>query len=261
MTKPRRHYRVCREVALMRDVFAASSFPLRPVRTHEEEWMDLPGQDPALLAECLDDLRRVNRWIGGARLSIHALEGLTKDLAPGASLAVVDLATGSADIPRAVAAWAGRRGLRARLLATDLSPKILGLAARGTPPGVEFVVADARRLPFDEGSFDIATCSLVLHHLEPDDAVLMLKEMRRVARRGVVVNDLVRSWVGYLGARLVARTMSKSPLFRHDAPLSVRRAYTKDEMATLAARAGLGPVRFLGFPGYRVAMVARDLHD
>lgn len=235
---------------------ALAGGPFRPARAHEEEWMDLPGQDPALLAECLDDLRRVNRWLGGVRLSIRALEGLTADLAPGAGLAVVDLATGSADIPRAVAAWARRRGLRARLLATDLSPKILGLAARGAPPGVEFAVADARRLPFDEGSFDVATCSLVLHHLEPDDAVLMLKEMRRVARRGVVVNDLVRSWVGYLGAQLVGRTMSKSPLFRHDAPLSVRRAYTRGEMATLAARAGLGPVRFLGFPGYRVAMIA-----
>ena len=230
--------------------------PFRPARAHEEEWMDLPGQEPALLAECLDDLRRVNRWLGGVRLSIRALEGLTKDLAPGAGLTVVDLATGSADIPRAVAAWAGRRGLRAHLLATDFSPEILGLAARGAPPGVEFVVADARRLPFDQGSFDVATCSLVLHHLEPDDAVLMLKEMRRVARRGVVVNDLVRSWVGYVGAQLVARTMSRSPLFRHDAPLSVRRAYTRGEMATLAARAGLGPVRFLGFPGYRVAMIA-----
>lgn len=57
-----------------RAALAAGQF--RPARAHEEEWMDLPGQDPALLAECLDDLRRVNRWIGGVRLSIRALEGL-----------------------------------------------------------------------------------------------------------------------------------------------------------------------------------------
>jgi hypothetical protein len=80
--------------------------------------------------------------------------------------------------------------------------------------------------------------------------------MRRVARGGVIVNDLLRSWVGYLGALVVPRAMSKNPLFRHDAPLSIRRAYTRSEMATLAARAGLGPVRFHGFPGYRITMIA-----
>lgn len=235
---------------------ALAACPFRPVRAHEEEWMDLPGQDPALVEECLDDLRRLNRWSGGILLTVRALGRLTRDLAPGAELEIIDVATGGADFPRAMAAWARRQGLRARVLATDLSPKILGLAARHAPPGVEFAVADARRLPFDDGAFDVATCSLVLHHLEPGDAALVLGEMRRVAKRGVVVNDLVRSWAGYLGALVVPRAMSKNPLFRHDAPLSVRRAYTRGEMAALAARAGLGRVRFHGLPGYRVTMTA-----
>jgi SAM-dependent methyltransferase len=240
----------------MRKALAASALPLRPARAHEEERMDLPDQDLALVDECLDDLGRLNRWSGGVLLTIGALGRLTRDLAPGAGLEIVDLATGGGDFPRAMAAWAGRRGLRARVIATDLNPRTLALAARDAPPGVRFAAADARRLPFADGSFDVATCSLLLHHLEPDDAVLMLGEMRRVARRGVIVNDLVRSWVGYLGAHLVTRAMSENPLFRHDAPLSVRRAYTRREMAALAARAGLGPVVFRGVPGYRLAMTA-----
>ncbi len=240
----------------MRDALAASTLPLRPARAHEEEWMDLPDQDLALVEGCLDDLRRLNRWSGGVLLTISALGRLTSDFAPGADLEIVDLATGGADFPRAMAAWAARRGLRARILATDLNPQILDLAARGAPPGIEFAVADARRLPFDDGAFDVATCSLLLHHLEPEDAAATLKEMRRVAWRGVIVNDLVRSWVGYLGGLVVPRMMSRNPLFRHDAPLSVRRAYTKDELAALADQAGLGPVRFRGLPGYRVTMTA-----
>jgi ubiquinone/menaquinone biosynthesis C-methylase UbiE len=242
----------------MRGALALSSLPLRPARAHEEEWMDLPGQDPALVAECLDDLRRLNRFTGGVFLTVRALGRLTRDLPPGGGLEILDVATGGGDFPRTMAAWAGRRGLRARILATDLSPEILGLAARGAPPGVEFAVADARRLPFADGSFDVATCSLFLHHLEPDDAVAMLGEMRRVARRGVIVNDLVRSWAGYMGALMLPRAMSKNPLFRHDAPLSIRRAYTRGQMAALAARAGIGPVRFRGFPGYRATMTAGE---
>lgn len=243
---------------MMRRKLAASSLPLRPARAHEEEWMDLPGQDPALVDECLDDLRRLNRFTGGISLTVFALAHLTRELAPGVGIEILDVATGGGDFPRAMAAWARRRGLRARILATDLSPEILGWAAIGAPPGIEFAVADARCLPFDDGAFDVATCSLLLHHLEPAAAAATLKEMRRVARRGVIVNDLVRSWVGYLGALVVPRMMSRNPLFRHDAPLSVRRAYTKDELATLADQAGLGPVRFRGLPGYRVTMTAAE---
>ena len=85
----------------------------------------------------------------------------------------------------------------------------------------------------------------------------MLGEMRRVARRGVIVNDLVRSWFAYLATLLATRVASKNPYLRHDGPLSVRRAYTRGEMSALAVRAGLGPVRFKGALAYRVAMSAR----
>ena len=241
---------------MMHSALSVRWLSLRPARAHEEEWMDFPDQDLSLLAECLDDLRRLNRWFGGLYLTIRALRHLTRDFAPGAELSIIDVATGGADFPRAMAAWARYQKLQARVLATDLNSKILALAAYNAPPDVEFAVADARRLPFPDGSFDVATCSLMLHHLEPDDAVRVLREMRRVARRGVIVNDLVRSWVGYLGALVIPRAMSKNPLFRHDAPLSVRRAYTKGEMAALAAQAGLGPVRFRGLPGYRLTMTA-----
>ena len=233
-----------------------SGLPLRPARVDEPELLDQPGLDPALLAGNLADLRRVNRWLGGVRLTLAGLNRLTRDLRPGDELTVLDLATGGADIPAAVAAWAERRGFRPRVLATDLSAEILGLAECPDPSTLAFALADARRLPFADGSIDVVTCSLVLHHLKPEDAVAMLREMRRVARRGIVVNDLVRNWMGYLGAWLLAHLMTRNPLTRHDAPLSARRAYTRREMAALAAEAQLGPVGFTGFLGYRVAMVA-----
>ena len=93
----------------MRGALAASSFPLRPVRTHEEEWMDLPGQDPALVDECLDDLRRLNHFTGGIFLTLRTLGRLTREFALGDSLEILDVATGGGDFPRAMAAWAERR--------------------------------------------------------------------------------------------------------------------------------------------------------
>jgi ubiquinone/menaquinone biosynthesis C-methylase UbiE len=267
-----------------------ASFAIPPLaRTDEPEWMDAPGHDPAMLADNLGDLRRVNRWVGGVWLTLRGLDRLTAALYRGAPLTIVDLATGGADIPRAVARWAQRRGFRASVLATDISPEILTLAAAdsscgpsrpertpagGQPAGefkpsrperslrasiLHFAVADARCLPFADRGVDVVMCSLALHHQSPGDAIAMLGEMRRVARLGVVVNDIVRCWRGYWGARLLSRTLSSNPLTRHDGPLSVRRAYTRPELRELAERAGLRSVAFDGFLGYRVAMTAGNL--
>lgn len=229
---------------------------LSPSRTDERERLDEAADLGALLAGTLDDLRRVNRRLGGTRLTLRALEPLAAGHAPGAELSVLDVGTGAGDIPRAIVKWARRRGLRPRVVATDIAAELLDLAQRGDAEGVKFALADARSLPFSDRSFDVAACSLVLHHFGPEDAVAVLREMRRVARVGVVVNDLVRGWIGYAGAYALSRACTSNPVTRHDAPLSVRRAYTRTEMARLAALAQLRPMAFRGWLGYRVAMTA-----
>jgi ubiquinone/menaquinone biosynthesis C-methylase UbiE len=205
------------------------------------------------VSENLVDLRRVNAILGGVRLTLAALEDLVGDLRPGVALSIVDVGTGGGDIPRQAIAWARRRSLRPTALATDLSLEIVRAAA-GTRPGLAFAVADGRRLPLEDGAFDVATCSLVLHHLPPEGVVALLREMTRVSRLGVVVNDIVRWWPGYWGALLLSRLFSRNPLTRHDGPLSVRKAYTRDEMADLVARAGLRPLAWHGYLGYRVSL-------
>ena len=228
----------------------------RPSWTDERELMDGPV-DPAALAGNLGDLAKANRWLGGVSLTLRAMGKLSADLPSGSCLSVLDVATGGADIPRAVVAWAHRRGLRPRLVATDLNTQMLSLAGRTTGRWAElrFAAADACRLPFANGSFDLVMCSLALHHMLPAEAVAMLREMRRVARRGVLVNDIVRCWHGYVGAWLFGHLLTRNPLTRHDGPLSFRRAYTCEEMLRLAAQAGLQPVRFERFLGVRVCMV------
>ncbi|GAB4201944.1 MAG: hypothetical protein OHK0022_24520 [Roseiflexaceae bacterium] len=224
-------------------------------RAEEQELIDQGGHAPELLAENLADMRRINRWLGGVQLSVRALARLDRTGPPGAELAVLDVATGIGDIPRTLAAWAARQGRAVRIVATDISPAILRVAA--APPAPVLAAADALALPFPDHSFDVALCSFALHHLPPDAAVRMLAEMGRVARRGVVVNDLVRWRPYYLAGWLLCRLVSRNPLTRHDGPLSARRAYTRAEMLDLARRAGLVPLGFDSFLGYRVALTLR----
>lgn len=225
-----------------------------------EELLDGPLDDRAALIGNLRDLARVNRRLGGVTLSARAIEAL----APGrAEIRVLDVGTGAADIPLALIDRGRANGRLVRITGVDNRPEVLEAAAvadpRVTATG-ELVlhVADGRSLPFPDDAFEIAHASLLVHHLEPDVARVLLAEMARVARLGVVVNDLVRGRRALLGAWLLSRLGTRNRLTRYDAPLSVRRAYSVAELTALLAAAGLRVERRIdGSFGHRVALVAR----
>ena len=226
--------------------------------TGVEEFLDGPLDDRRALEANLRDLTRINRLTGGAALSVRAVRTLLPD---GGT--VVDVGAGAADIPVRLLADARRRGTALEVTATDSRQEVLDAAiairpALGHIPGLTLALADGLRLPWPDGSFDVGHTSMVVHHLEPDDAIVFLAELWRVARRGIVVNDLARGRLGWLGAWLISHTLAASRFTRSDGPLSVRRAYTREEMEGLIRRAGFAPVRaFTGFVGHRYAIVAR----
>lgn len=228
-------------------------------RTDAVELLDGPLDDQAALVGNLRDLGRINRYLGGVDLTATAIEALA---AHRDNLTLLDVGTGAADIPLALIDNARRRGRRLRAVAIDSRPEVLAAAVRlrptiSTADGLELHVGDGRALRYPDRSYDIAHASLVLHHLDPADAVTLLGEMRRVARLGVVVNDLERSRLGLVGAWLIGHLLTSNRLTRHDAPLSVRRAYRAAEMAAMLRSAGLLPVRTVrGAFGHRYAIAA-----
>ena len=221
------------------------------------ELMDLPDQDPRQLERSLADLRGVNRWLGGTRVVLGHLLPMMRRV--GRPCRVLDVATGSADIPVAIARAARRQGLRVSVVATDNHATTLAAARRAVAadPEVSVARADALALPFADDEFDFALCSTALHHFDDrDDAVQVLRELGRVASRGVVVNDLARSRVALAGARLLAATVWRAhPVTRHDGPLSVRRAFTARELGELAREAGLEGARVHSHVPFRIALV------
>jgi ubiquinone/menaquinone biosynthesis C-methylase UbiE len=215
-----------------------------------QEHLDGALADRAALAGNLRDLARINRLLGGAELSLRAMRWLLERPAPAAApapegLRVLDVGTGAADIPlamlRARGPWRS-----VRVTAVDSRPEVIDAALANRPelathPGLELAVADGRQLPYPDGAFAVAHASLVLHHLEPDVAVAFLRELARVARVGVVVNDLARGRLAWLGAWLLLHAMTRNRFTLHDGPLSVRRAYTRAEARELLAAAALRP--------------------
>jgi 2-polyprenyl-3-methyl-5-hydroxy-6-metoxy-1,4-benzoquinol methylase len=213
------------------------------VRRELDEWLDRPVADPELLAGNLRDLRRLNRVLGWSAAVCREVEMLMRRRGLRTAT-VLDVATGSADIPRALLAHAGRRGLGLRVVASDVSAQVLAAAqATGAvAAGVVLVRHDATSLPFRAGAADIALCCLAAHHFAPRALVRLLAELWRVAGHAVVVSDLARGRAGYLAARALALVL-RNPLTAHDGPVSVLRAYTPAELRALAWRAGLQRVR------------------
>jgi hypothetical protein len=225
-----------------------------------EELLDGPLDDPAVLRGNLRDLERTNRWLGGVTLSAHGIAALAGGRE---SLTVLDVGTGAADIPVALLERAARDGRRLRVTGIDSRPEVLAAAVARRPrlaatDGLELHVCDGRSLPFPDRSFDIAHTSMVVHHLAPSAAVGLLREMGRVARCGIVVNDLRRGRGAWLGAWLLSRVATRNRYTRHDAPMSVGRAYSVGELTSLVAAAGLRveSVRRGGPFGHRVVLAA-----
>lgn len=200
------------------------------------ERLDAPSHDPAVLGASLAHVAGVNSWLGGRRALRLALAPRLRT-----GLQVLDVGTGSADLPLDVARAARRERAAVTIVATDRHLQMLTIAA-GTTAGIteiRLAGADALALPFADRSFDVVLLSLVLHHLDDDLAVRALREAGRVSGI-VVVNELHRTRANYLGARVLGATLWRgNPLTSHDGPLSVLRAYRPAELGALAERAGL----------------------
>ncbi|MDX6767533.1 MAG: methyltransferase domain-containing protein [Candidatus Methylacidiphilales bacterium] len=213
------------------------------------EEMDRPDVVPDVLKRDLENLRTLNRCFGGlgaARFACRLAQSL-----PAPVMSVLDAACGGGDLTKLQHDILAPR----RSVAIDLHPTTLELAREhAADPTIDFQSADLRALPFPDESFDLVTCHLALHHFPDDEAVTVLRELARIARRLVVVSDLERNPMGYAGVWLVVRYWLNDPITRHDALLSVRRAWNRGEFAALAHRAGWKSAQHRPLPWFRQAL-------
>jgi SAM-dependent methyltransferase len=204
-------------------------------RSRIPELMDDPALDPVEHRRALAGLARLNRYSDSAGVLWPAIAKLAGELQR--TVRVLDVATGSGDVPRKLLARAKRAGIALEMAACDLSPTAIAEAVR-EPSEVRFFVHDALhdRLPT---GFDVVTCSLFLHHLGEEDAVALLANMENAAGRMILVNDLSRSRFNYCVVWWACRLLTRSSVVRFDGPASVRSAFTPTEALALASRAGL----------------------
>lgn len=207
------------------------------------EWMDVDQPVSPELERDLDNLATLNRLFGSHALVLNFLQSR---LDASQTWRILDLATGSGDIPRTIAEWAARKHIGVSVDAVDAQRSTLEIARRRSSAFSNLRFHEGDILTFGEGrardagpaAWDIVLCSLALHHFSEADAVSVLRRAASLASRHVLVSDLRRCAPGTLGVDLLTAAWMREPMTRNDARVSVRRAFSFAEMAALARQAG-----------------------
>ena len=219
--------------------FSLFDFP-RTFDPHDPEFVDREDTPAETIRAELRLLESTNRRLGIHRLILRSIDRILERHSP-ATLRVLDLATGAADVPRAIVSAARERGIPIEVTAIDINPVAIELARESCDgfPEIQIEQQDARDLSFEQDASDIVTCSASLHHFSAADAVQVLRQINRVAKLGYVILDLRRNRIATLFTRLFAMLAIRNPAFRTDAIKSTRAAFSFSELSGMAQTAGL----------------------
>ena len=229
-------------------------------RSLELEHLDKGDYTAEEYEGCIVELQRVNRWLGDASALRDSLLREI-DRLNLASVSVLDVGAGSGELLSVVAEQARKSGRQAQLVGVELNARsVKAIAERTTTfPEINAVRGDAFRLPFNDDQFDYALCSLFTHHFKNAEVLKILRELDRVAVRGVFVIDLHRHPVAYFFYKTIGRLFLHNRLIREDGALSILRSFKREELLDLARRAGLDNPRVERHFPYRLVLSARAL--
>jgi ubiquinone/menaquinone biosynthesis C-methylase UbiE len=212
-------------------------------RVDAPEILDTDACSPADVQATLRDLGRVNRWFGGVATTQKMVE-LAAQVSGSKHLSLLEVAAGSGEVPELVRRKLALRGITLDVTLLDRAPS--HLAERNRAAGdlggdsrlreSHGVVADGLALPFDDGAFDLVSCSLFAHHLDTQQLAQFVREGVRVSRRAVLINDLIRHRL-HLALAFAGFPLMRSRVAWLDGLTSVRRAYVPDEIRSMIASA------------------------
>jgi 2-polyprenyl-3-methyl-5-hydroxy-6-metoxy-1,4-benzoquinol methylase len=213
------------------------------------ELLDTDSGTPDEVAASLLDLESFNRRLGGVATTRELIHAVARTTAT-TELSLLEVAAGNGFVPTRVAEQLSQEGIAVKT--TLLDHAFSHLPRNGTS---NKIVADGLTLPFAESTFDLVSCSLFLHHLSPEQVVQFAREALRVSRIAALINDLVRHPV-HLALAYAGVPLYRSRLTRHDAPASVKQAYTIGEMRELLLRSGAASVLIRQHFLFRMGVIA-----
>jgi ubiquinone/menaquinone biosynthesis C-methylase UbiE len=216
-------------------------------RTPTVELLDSDAGTAVEVAASLGDLRRINQWFGGTQTTRQMIERVARASGRN-SLSLLEVAAGSGHVPHSARGALARRGIHLEVTLLDRAASHLGNGDRS-------VVGDALALPFRDATFDLVGCGLFAHHLSPKQLVQFVNEGLRVCRQAVLINDLIRHPL-HLALVHAGSPLYRSRITRHDAPASVRQAYTPGEMREMLGQTAAMRIEIGRYYLFRMGVIA-----
>lgn len=199
------------------------------------------------VTDSLNDLQRINTLFGGVSSTTAMVRNVARQTGTR-TLTLLEVASGAGFVPRAAKVRMARVGVALEVSLLDRAQSHLPSNSLPT------FVGDALALPFPDNSFDLISCGLFLHHLDPTQVLRFARESLRVAKTAVMISDLIRSRVHLLLTH-IGLPLFRSPITWHDAPASVRAAYTRHEVREMLKDCGARKVEIETHYLYRMGVI------
>ena len=207
-------------------------------RSAQVEMMDDLNCSGPIVGQTLIELETINKLLGGNDVTISSL--LLVELPAKIPLTVADLGCGGGDMLKRIRRWSRRRDFNLKLIGIDANPNIIDFAKRNTSPDdkIEYFAMDIFSDDFRRQRFDVVVGTLFFHHFSNDQLTGFLRQLSQQVTRAIIINDIHRHWFAYYSIKILTRLFSKSAMVKSDAPLSVLRAFRKEELKKILDGAG-----------------------
>jgi len=219
-------------------------------RSDDVEIMDDLACAGEVVHQTLREIENINRLLGGNYVTVNGVKRVLHSVGgrlstvhgkSGRVLNVTDLGCGGGDLLKLIRKWAIRRGIELTYTGIDANPNIVAYAQAHTSgsPGIVFEAVDILSEDFKKRRFDIVVGTLFYHHFSSDQLAIFFSQLKRQTSVGIVINDIHRHWFAYYSIRWLTQLFSRSSMVKYDAPLSVMRAFRKQELQDIMRKAGI----------------------
>lgn len=211
-------------------------------RSVEHEIMDDLEGGGTDMDQALRELEIINLLLGGNQVSINGLKILLKEHKEKQKpVRIADIGCGGGDLLKLMADWGRKKGFVFELVGIDANPNVIEYAKKNTKdyPEISYQKINIFSEDFRKQQFDIVHCCLFFHHFKDNELIDLFSNFKKQAQFGIIMNDLHRHWLAYYSIKIITAVASKSAMVKHDGPVSVLRAFKKEEVKDILYAAGI----------------------
>ncbi|MEA9415697.1 methyltransferase domain-containing protein [Flavobacterium sp. PL02] len=210
-------------------------------RTDDPEIMDDFNLEGEILQNALDKIARINQLLGGNQLTLQGVEKLLKGIDKNQAITIIDIGCGNGDMLRKLADYALKHDWDFQLRGIDANAFTISYARKLSKhyPNISFRCEDVFSEAFNQLKYDIALCTLTLHHFKTDEIINLAAIFNVNAKYGVVINDLQRSIISYRLFQALCFITRLNGMPKKDGLTSILRGFKKSELVDFSKQLNL----------------------